>query len=80
MDRTSAETDALIALLDIGDHIPGARHLRTRSYELLGIVPGTAVVDVGCGSGRATAEMAERGATAVGVDPDERMIAVASER
>ncbi|GAB3974687.1 methyltransferase domain-containing protein [Actinoallomurus acanthiterrae] len=78
--RTSADTDALIALLDIGDSIPGASELRVRSYELLGITPDAAVVDVGCGAGRAAAEMAERGARAVGIDPDERMITVAGKR
>ncbi|MFG2084920.1 MULTISPECIES: methyltransferase domain-containing protein [unclassified Spirillospora] len=78
--RTDDESDALIALLDIADNIPGARELRARSYELLGIAPDAAVVDVGCGSGRAAVEMAERGARAVGIDPDERMIAVAAER
>jgi SAM-dependent methyltransferase len=78
--RTGDDTDALIALLDIGDGIPGASELRTRSYELLGLAPDAAVVDVGCGSGRAAAEMAERGARAVGIDPDERMIDVARRR
>jgi SAM-dependent methyltransferase len=78
--RTSEETDALIALLDIGDNIPGAAELRARSYELLGLAPGAAVADVGCGSGRAVAEMAERGARAIGVDLDERMVAVAGQR
>jgi SAM-dependent methyltransferase len=47
---------------------------------LLRIEPGTSVADVGCGAGRAVAELAERGARAVGVDRDERMIAVARER
>jgi SAM-dependent methyltransferase len=78
--RTSDDTDALIALLDIGENIPGASELRARSYELLAITPDAAVVDVGCGSGRAAAEMAERGARAVGIDPDERMISVARGR
>ncbi|MCP2343220.1 methyltransferase domain-containing protein [Actinomadura rupiterrae] len=78
--RTSAETDALIKILDIGDTAPGARELRARSYELLGLVPDASVVDVGCGAGRAAAEMAERGARVVGVDPDERMIGVAAQR
>lgn len=73
-------TDKLIAMLDIGDKAPGASELRARSYELLGVAPDAAVVDVGCGTGRAVAEMAERGARAVGVDPDERMIGVAGER
>ncbi|WP_035859327.1 methyltransferase domain-containing protein [Cryptosporangium arvum] len=80
MKRTHAETDALIALLDIGDGIPGGQELRRRSYQLLDLAPGSAVVDVGCGSGRAAAEMSALGVTAVGVDPDERMVAVASER
>ncbi|MFC4908721.1 methyltransferase domain-containing protein [Actinomadura gamaensis] len=78
--RTSDETDALIRLLDIGDNLPGASELRARSYQLLGIEPDAAVVDVGCGSGRAVAEMAERGARAVGVDSDQRMITVAGQR
>ncbi|GAA4234142.1 methyltransferase domain-containing protein [Actinomadura meridiana] len=78
--RTSADTDALVKLLDIGDAMPGASELRARSYELLGVAPDAAVVDVGCGAGRAVAEMAERGARAVGVDPDERMIEVGRER
>ena len=50
-----------IALLDIVDNTPGAGELRARSYELLGIAPVAAMVDVGCGSGRAVAEMAEVG-------------------
>ncbi|GAA2211815.1 methyltransferase domain-containing protein [Nonomuraea monospora] len=78
--RTSADTYALIALLDLADNLPGAGELRARSYELLGLAPGAAVVDVGCGSGRAAAELAERGARAFGIDPDERMIGVAGGR
>ncbi|KAB2388022.1 class I SAM-dependent methyltransferase [Actinomadura montaniterrae] len=58
----------------------GASELRARSYELLDVAPGVAVVDVGCGPGRAVAEMTERGARAVGVDIDERMVAAAGER
>src|SRR5262245_4703827 len=78
--RTSDDTDALITLLDIADNVPGASELRAHSYELLGNGPDAAVVDVGCGSGRAAAEMAERGARAVGIDPDKRMITVAITR
>ncbi|KAF5990726.1 SAM-dependent methyltransferase [Streptomyces sp. WAC00263] len=73
-------TDGLIALLDAADRLPGAAGLRARSYELLGVAPGAAVVDVGCGAGRAVAELNEQGLKAVGVDPDERMIAVAKAR
>jgi SAM-dependent methyltransferase len=69
-----------VALLDRADSLPGAAVLRARSYELLDLVPGALVVDVGCGTGRAVAEMTERGATAVGVDASEHMITVARGR
>ncbi|KPC71768.1 methyltransferase domain-containing protein [Streptomyces sp. NPDC006349] len=72
--------DELIALLDAVDMLPGASELRHRSYELLHLVPGETVVDVGCGAGRAVAELAETGLTAIGVDPDERMVEVARQR
>ncbi|MFB4308442.1 methyltransferase domain-containing protein [Actinomadura sp. GTD37] len=79
-DRTRQATETLIALLDAADRMPGVADLRARSYELLGAGPGTSVVDVGCGAGRAVAELAERGADAVGVDPSEQMIGVARAR
>ncbi|MFL6297806.1 MAG: class I SAM-dependent methyltransferase, partial [Actinomycetes bacterium] len=41
--------------------------------ELAGVGPGDRVVDVGCGPGRFLREAAERGATAVGVDPSAQM-------
>ncbi len=73
-------TNDLVARLDAADRLPGAERLRTLSYDLLGAGPGTSVVDVGCGAGRAVAELAARGVRAVGVDPDERTIAVARGR
>ncbi|MEV0093851.1 methyltransferase domain-containing protein [Streptomyces sp. NPDC050738] len=82
MDKeTQQTTDSLIAVLDAAERMPGAAGLRERIAELLGVSPGQRVVDVGCGTGRAVAELAElRGVRTVGVDPDERMIAVARER
>ncbi|MEV8596100.1 methyltransferase domain-containing protein [Streptomyces sp. NPDC052012] len=74
------DTEALLAVLDAADQMPSATRLRARSYELLSLVPGATVVDVGCGTGRAVAELAERGADAVGVDPNPWMLAVARER
>lgn len=71
---------SLLAVLDAGDAQPVAVELRTRSYELLGDLTGRTVVDAGCGGGRAVAELAERGARAVGVDLDPEMIAVARDR
>ena len=71
---------SLLAVLDAGDAQPVAVELRARSYELLGDLTNRTVVDAGCGGGRAVAELAERGATSVGVDLDPEMIAVARER
>ncbi|MFI1735975.1 methyltransferase domain-containing protein [Streptomyces acidicola] len=79
-DQTPQSTDDLIALLDAADRLPGANELRSLSYDLLGADSGKSVVDVGCGAGRAVAELANRGMKAVGVDPSERMIAVARTR
>ncbi|MGW0665144.1 methyltransferase domain-containing protein [Streptodolium elevatio] len=74
------DTEALLAVLDAADQMPSATRLRARSYELLSPVPGSTVLDVGCGAGRAVAELAERGVHAVGVDPDSWMLTVARER
>ncbi|WP_306307639.1 class I SAM-dependent methyltransferase [Nocardia paucivorans] len=72
--------DDLIALLDTADRLPSAVALRARSYDLLNAGPGTSAVDVGCGAGRAVAELAERGVRAIGVDPSEPMLAAARSR
>ncbi|TMR03422.1 SAM-dependent methyltransferase, partial [Actinomadura soli] len=47
----SSGTDALIAQLDVAESIAEMRELRARSYGLLGVAAGVAVVDVGCGAG-----------------------------
>ncbi|MEU2085248.1 methyltransferase domain-containing protein [Streptomyces albus] len=73
-------TGALLAALDAADQMPNATRLRARSYELLSPAPGSTVVDVGCGAGRAVAELAERGIHAVGVDPSPWMLAAARKR
>jgi ubiquinone/menaquinone biosynthesis C-methylase UbiE len=48
--------------------------------ELAGVGPGDRVVDVGCGPGLFLREAAERGATAVGVDPSSQMRRLALRR
>jgi ubiquinone/menaquinone biosynthesis C-methylase UbiE len=68
---------SLIQILDIVDTLPAAIDLRSRTYSLLG---RGRVVDVGCGTGRAVAELLERGFDPVGVDLSEEMISVARQR
>lgn len=77
---THTGTSGLFQLLDVADALPGAIALRARSYDLLDLTAGAAVVDVGCGTGRAVAELADIGMRPTGVDLDERMIAVARDR
>lgn len=77
---TYDEVHRLIRLLDASDDSPDATALRARSYALLGLTDGAPVVDVGCGTGRAVAELAALGARPVGMDRDPRMIAVARDR
>jgi ubiquinone/menaquinone biosynthesis C-methylase UbiE len=72
--------EALIPQLDAADESPGAAALRASSYELLRAVPGTVVADVGCGAGRAVAELADQGVRVIGIDVDDQMIALARER
>ena len=80
LSTTMAGMSSLLAVLDAVEAQPMAVELRARAYELLGDLTGRIVVDAGCGGGRAVAEMAQRGAHAVGVDLDPAMIAVARER
>jgi trans-aconitate methyltransferase len=42
--------------------------------------PGERILDLGCGTGHLTAEIADRGATPVGVDSDPEMLATAREQ
>ncbi|MFB9675018.1 methyltransferase domain-containing protein [Streptosporangium vulgare] len=65
----------MVRLLDALDALPDSVRLRARSYDLLHLTPGAPVVDVGCGTGLAVAELAGRGARATGVDLGERMVA-----
>ncbi|MFC0030244.1 methyltransferase domain-containing protein [Micromonospora chaiyaphumensis] len=79
-EDTMDATPGLVARLDAAETEAGVVRLRHRSYELLDLSPGASVVDVGCGTGRAVAELHQRGAAAIGVDPDELMIATARRR
>lgn len=71
--------DELVAALDAIEQLPFAAGLRRRTYELLGEGCG-AVLDVGCGTGLAAAELAARGARVVGVDADPEALSAGRER
>ncbi|HEX5995148.1 MAG TPA: methyltransferase domain-containing protein [Jiangellales bacterium] len=74
------DIETLILLLDAADALPGADTLRQRSYDLLALPADSAVVDVGCGTGRVVAELAERGFHAIGVDISADMVEHARQR
>ncbi|MGW3812076.1 methyltransferase domain-containing protein [Micromonospora sp. NPDC005113] len=74
------DTASMIRLLDVADALPGAAALRARTFDLLALPADAAIVDVGCGTGRAAAELGERGARPIGVDLSEEMIALARRR
>lgn len=80
VSRYTTDPSALIPMLDAADALPGAAELRARSYQLLDVTAGARVADVGCGAGRAVAELHEQGVAAIGVDPSEQMITVARRR
>ncbi|KAA8884730.1 methyltransferase domain-containing protein [Nocardia colli] len=75
-----AGMSTLIQRLDAVDAAPGAAELRAHSYDLLHLSRGASVIDIGCGSGRAVAELADQGAVPIGIDPSDQMITAARTR
>ncbi|GAB2568633.1 methyltransferase [Paractinoplanes abujensis] len=71
------DSASLIKSLDAAESTPHAVSLRRHTYEALRHSPGQAIVDVGCGTGRAVFEM---GAGAVGVDTNPAMLTSARTR
>jgi ubiquinone/menaquinone biosynthesis C-methylase UbiE len=47
---------------------------------LAGVKPGEQAVDIGCGTGIYTVELAQRGARVIGIDPSMEMITIAQEK
>jgi len=76
----SNDAERLIAWVDWIEGLPQVNDLRKRSYELLGLAPGATAVDVGCGTGRAVADLASTGVAATGYDASESMIEMARRR
>ncbi|MFK0101774.1 methyltransferase domain-containing protein [Streptomyces sp. NPDC091040] len=62
------------------ERLPGAAELRRTGYELLRTGPGRTVLDAGCGTGTAVAELAALGARVTGVDLDGAALAEARRR
>ncbi|MFF8602338.1 methyltransferase domain-containing protein [Streptomyces sp. NPDC015232] len=73
-------TTPLRSLLDRFDDLPPARRLRSATYQLLGAEPGSRVLDAGCGTGRAVAELTALGVRAEGVDLDPEALTAARAR
>ncbi|MET7366440.1 methyltransferase domain-containing protein [Streptomyces sp. NPDC005566] len=74
------DTKNLLRVLDAVDHSPGAAELRSLTYALLRGPVNGAVLDAGCGAGRAVAELTALGVAAEGADLDEGMIETARDR
>ncbi len=74
------DIDSLIRQLDAAEALPEAVRLRARSYQLLRLPPGATVLDAGCGTARAVAELAGHAAHPVGVDLNPAMVAAARRR
>src|SRR5207249_10717636 len=82
-DDTSIQSWEAVA----DDWVSHADHNDYRNYflmpltlELLGNVHGLRILDLGCGEGGYSRELATRGARVVGVDGSPRLVAVARQR
>ena len=77
---SSGATERLVAFLDHLEQLPQFIAVRERSYQLLCARTGDRVLDVGCGTGKAVAELRARGLLVTGVDRSEEMLARARQR
>jgi SAM-dependent methyltransferase len=82
--RTNQQLEAerireMAQLIELRGQAPEEVAARETYLDLLGIGPGTRVLDVGCGSGVVTRAIAARGATVLGIDPNPGLLEIASE-
>ena len=73
----SGEADRLIQVLEEADLAPGWAELRQTWLDYSGVRPGDRVLDVGCGTGVVTRDLAQRvghQGQVVGIDPSTRLI------
>jgi SAM-dependent methyltransferase len=78
--QLNERTAGMLAALDAAESRPEWIALRERSYELLALDKGSAIADIGCGTGRAVAELAEHGHAAAGIDVDAGLLGIARQR
>lgn len=79
----SGEADRLIQVLEEADLAPGWAELRQTWLDYSGVRPGDRVLDVGCGTGVVTRDLAQRvghQGQVVGIDPSTRLIEEALRR
>jgi ubiquinone/menaquinone biosynthesis C-methylase UbiE len=78
-----AGRDQLVDIRDLQAAIPGLRRLREWAHAALAVEVGETVVDIGSGTGSEVFTFAEAvgpSGTAIGVEPDERLLASAQHR
>jgi ubiquinone/menaquinone biosynthesis C-methylase UbiE len=79
----SGEADRLIQVLEEADSAPGWAELRRTWLDFSGVRSGDRVLDVGCGTGVVTRDLAQRVGNrgkVIGIDPSERLVEVAVRR
>ena len=73
----SGEVDRLIRILEERGAIPELAELRSRWLDFAGVRPGNEVLDLGCGTGVVTWDLAQRvgeQGRVVGIDPSQHLI------
>lgn len=70
--------DSWVAHADTNDYRNG--FLMPHALEMLGVVTGLDILDLGCGEGGYSRELALRGARVIGIDGSQRLIEIARQR
>jgi ubiquinone/menaquinone biosynthesis C-methylase UbiE len=79
----SEHPEKYVHFLDAAGAIEMVQHIRRRSFERLEVRPGSAILEVGCGTGESVQQMAQivgAEGQAIGIDNSQTMILAARER